>query len=62
MRLKKYVFSMKRAILLTIVVGVAAGCATGPGERITTNDRKSVRNLVDAMASPAHRFPANIPR
>lgn len=58
---------MKWMLIALCAVVFLAGCATNGAARPEAHgdpdhDAKSVRALVDTMSSPAHNFPANIPR
>ena len=59
--------NMKICLLCLMISVLCAGCANtrvteARAEATAQNDARTVRGLVDAMRSPVHSFPANIPR
>ena len=58
---------MKLMLIAIFAALFLAGCATNRAAKSDAHldpdhDAKSVRALVDTMSSPAHNFPANVPR
>jgi hypothetical protein len=58
---------MKKILIAVVAAALFAGCATNQVAEPNVaakgeNDARMLRGLLDSMASPAHNFPANLPR